>query len=659
LSGFFTRLKNLKFLNFPFPHFYGGFRASASFYYCRIIQTIQTKRKITMKTKSLMAAMLIVSALLSVNNSSAQSWNVTGNAATNPTTQFLGTTDAKDFKIRTNNVVRMTFKNTGKIGIGTAAPTAVLHLEKSTLTDLLVKSSGAGAQLTVDRAANGFEAVTRYMQTGVPQWKTGLTVNATGTPEYVIANEINGNNALTISSNNLVNLPAGSLSLGTTNTSTLFKSGDDVNLSAFTPTTASGLNPGNVILSHTTLLGFKSGNVGIGTNDVSLGKLVVQGAAGNTVGLFRRNSTSAGVSIIGDWPGIYFNSYFNGTQKAMSPGYSGLVNFDPVNGKIIIGSSATSAGAAGDAVSVPEALVINASGNVGIGTSTPNYKLHVVSSTFDQPILGESTYINGNGVVGVANASFSSYGVWGSSSSGYAGNFTGNLHYTGTLTGPSDIRLKANIKPLTGALENVMKVETKTYNYKTEEFKSMNLSKGNQFGFIAQQLETVYPDLVKAAAEKNDKGEVTFEYKSVNYIGMIPILTAAIQELKTSLDEKNNEIDQLKNRLNHLENSTPSCNQCPNKNSQTLNFSKEAMLGQNVPNPFTEKTEIAYYIPSSASQGTIRIFDNTGKEVKSLIINTKGAGKFELSLGTLQAGIYSYSLTVDGKSVDVKQMIVK
>ncbi len=45
----------------------------------------------------------------------AQSWNLTGNAGTNPSTNFLGTTDAKDLVIKTENVERMNINSVGKI----------------------------------------------------------------------------------------------------------------------------------------------------------------------------------------------------------------------------------------------------------------------------------------------------------------------------------------------------------------------------------------------------------------------------------------------------------------------------------------------------------------------------------------------------------------
>jgi hypothetical protein len=48
-------------------------------------------------------------------------WTLTGNAGTNPATNFLGTTDAQPLAIRTNNVERLRVNSTGEVGIGTTA----------------------------------------------------------------------------------------------------------------------------------------------------------------------------------------------------------------------------------------------------------------------------------------------------------------------------------------------------------------------------------------------------------------------------------------------------------------------------------------------------------------------------------------------------------
>jgi hypothetical protein len=316
-----------------------------------------------MKLKALFTSVLVIAGLLNANKLLAQSWNVSGNAGTNPTNEFIGTTDAKDLKIRTNNAVRMTFRSTGKVGIGTSSPSALFQVQKSTLSDVLIRSTGAGAQLSVDRAANGYEAITKYMQTGVPQWKTGLTVNGTGAPDFVIANEINATDALKISSsNNFVTLPTGYLTLGTTTASTISNSGADLKLTSHAP---SGGTPGNILLNYTTGL-FSSGNVAIGTNDASLGKFVTQGAVGNTIALFRRSSSSAGVSLIGDAPGVYFNMYYNGGQKAMTPGYGSQIYLDKNTGIMGFGVTTTSATSSGGTLASGNALLINSLGNVGI-----------------------------------------------------------------------------------------------------------------------------------------------------------------------------------------------------------------------------------------------------------------------------------------------------
>ena len=53
---------------------------------------------------------------------SLNAWSLTGNAGTNPTSNFIGTTDAQDWVIKTNNTERMRITSTGNVGIGTLNP---------------------------------------------------------------------------------------------------------------------------------------------------------------------------------------------------------------------------------------------------------------------------------------------------------------------------------------------------------------------------------------------------------------------------------------------------------------------------------------------------------------------------------------------------------
>ena len=57
-----------------------------------------------------------------ISSSDVSSWSLTGNAGTNPSTNFLGTTDANRLVFRTNNIERATLDTNSRLGIATAAP---------------------------------------------------------------------------------------------------------------------------------------------------------------------------------------------------------------------------------------------------------------------------------------------------------------------------------------------------------------------------------------------------------------------------------------------------------------------------------------------------------------------------------------------------------
>jgi hypothetical protein len=89
-------------------------------------------------------------------------------------------------------------------------------------------------------------------------------------------------------------------------------------------------------------------------------------------------------------------------------------------------------------------------GNVGIGTASPSALLHAVGdAALDRGVVygvqnggsgtgagvfGLSTVSSGNGVIGEANTGTTAIGVWGKSSSGEAGHFSGNVDIVGSLS---------------------------------------------------------------------------------------------------------------------------------------------------------------------------------------------------------------------------------
>lgn len=182
-----------------------------------------------------------------------------------------------------------------------------------------------------------------------------------------------------------------------------------------------------------------------------------------------------------------------------------------------------------------------AEGNAIFNTAVIGFSTFANSTGDNEGIFGqaEDGTDDNSGVVGVAGgpAGSTNYGVFGFVSSGssgtdYAGYFNGDLAYIGALTNPSDSRLKKDIKPLASSLDKIIGLKVYTYKYSAEgEYANLNLDDKKQFGFIAQELETVFPNLiyenkVPDSSYMNDEGERVkveggADYKSVNHISTL------------------------------------------------------------------------------------------------------------------------------------------
>ena len=81
-------------------------------------------------------------------------------------------------------------------------------------------------------------------------------------------------------------------------------------------------------------------------------------------------------------------------------------------------------------------------------------------------------------------------------------------------------------------------------------------------------------------------------------------------------------------------------------------------LHQNIPNPFTQRTQINFYIPENVKTAQICIYNLQGKQIKQIPVTQRGEGSQWISGSELTAGMYLYTLIMDGKEVDTKQMIL-
>ncbi len=85
----------------------------------------------------------------------------------------------------------------------------------------------------------------------------------------------------------------------------------------------------------------------------------------------------------------------------------------------------------------------------------------------------------------------------------------------------------------------------------------------------------------------------------------------------------------------------------------------KAFLYQNLPNPFDNTTLIKYFVPLSYSNANIVISATSGRILDNRSNLRLGEGSITVNKNRMQAGVYFYTLFVDGKRVDTKRMIVE
>ena len=83
-----------------------------------------------------------------------------------------------------------------------------------------------------------------------------------------------------------------------------------------------------------------------------------------------------------------------------------------------------------------------------------------------------------------------------------------------------------------------------------------------------------------------------------------------------------------------------------------------ASLQLNIPNPFANATTIGYTLPQKFSSAQILITDKNGVTIKAIKISESGKGTLTVDASTLSSGDYQYSLVVDGRLIDTKQMVL-
>ena len=126
----------------------------------------------------------------------------------------------------------------------------------------------------------------------------------------------------------------------------------------------------------------------------------------------------------------------------------------------------------------------------------------------------------------------------------YKGSLRGEFNsVSGSYTTPSDRRLKEDLKPLTGILDKVQKLQPTSYRVIDDPQEQA------QIGFIAQQVRSVFPEL----ARKATIGDSDQTIYTLDYAGLSALSIAGIKELLARQNKMEQENAVLKKMLYTLE----------------------------------------------------------------------------------------------------------
>ena len=345
-------------------------------------------------------------------------------------------------------------------------------------------------------------------------------------------------------------------------------------------TNASGSNSTSMgeitIASSIASTSMGSETIASGAYSTSMGRVTsASGFASTSMGAattaFGDYSTSMGAATVARSYASVAMGMYNDSVATANP--TSPVATDPV---FMIGNGTSDANRS-------NAMTVLKNGNTGIGTSQPQFRMHVVTNDaqnfgFRQGIMIENT-ADGIGNTGEAAISFKNSGDAGTNSKqwmvglnqsrnfafAYGADFAGgtvtkmlldstgqlgigttapteklhvigNIFASGTIT-PSDLRYKKNIEVIDHPLEKIDEIRGVTYDLKTDEFPESGFSNEKQAGVIAQEVEAVLPQVV--VTDKNG-------YKAVDYSKIVPLLIEGIKA-------QQKQIEDLKKRVKRLE----------------------------------------------------------------------------------------------------------
>ncbi|MCU0387160.1 MAG: tail fiber domain-containing protein [Chitinophagaceae bacterium] len=281
----------------------------------------------------------------------------------------------------------------------------------------------------------------------------------------------------------------------------------------------------------------QNGRIGLGVDNPTRAALEHNGAVVNTAALF--GGDGKGVSLQKDWPAIGLNHFYDGQHKSIGGGYGAQIGVDQNNGAIYFAQFSNNAPVPNGLYLNPVSNIFIRYGKIGLNINDPLAPLHIHNTLDAYGSNGGANSVN-------AGLRFSTYATstfwnvynyldllfWSN------GAFKSQISYIdGGYYSNSDKRLKKQIRTMDNDVLQKLHLLNPVSYLMLEENEHESVP---HLGFLAQELETAFPEVVRDGPDG---------MKAVNYAGLIPVLTKAIQEQQKIIEKQQQQIDWLMKKV--------------------------------------------------------------------------------------------------------------
>jgi len=431
---------------------------------------------------------------------SGDSWSLLGNAGTTPATNFIGTTDNQPLEFKVNNTRGFRLEptsDTPNIIGGYSGNTVTAGVYGATI-------SGGGAYAYPSSVTSSYGTV------------GGGAHNTASGPYSAVGGGIH----------NTASSSYATVGGGYNNHSNAYHA------------TVGGGNQNTASGTYATI-GGGFANTALGTYSVAAG----QRAKANHDGTFVwADSTFA------DFASTATNQFLIRASGGVGIGTASPTNALSVAGsgdvsvKLTVGASAPNYTNRLDVVGGDNWDLTNTEGDVRIGNASYRLKMGVAlggggaGAVGIRAVGGVNMLVLGSGTNEVMFVANNSVGI-GTSSPTYKLHVNGSVAGVGAYNQLSDLRYKTNIETISNSLDKVMRLRGVNFDWRKSEYPELAFGDGRQVGFVAQEIAQVLPEVVS----KDNKGIYSVAYGSV-----VPVLVEALKEQQRTIESQQKQIDEIK-----------------------------------------------------------------------------------------------------------------